>query len=82
MTRYFSFVMANDKDICKRIDWYDDIKTPLLTSLLQCDTGIESLRERAKVLHNITLEKIYGLTGDAEMLTDEELFIKKIIDSR
>jgi hypothetical protein len=34
------------------------------------------------VLHNITLEKIYGLTGDAEMLTDEELFIKKIIDSR
>ena len=32
--------------------------------------------------HAKEVEKIYGLTGDAEMLTDEELFIKKIIDSR
>jgi hypothetical protein len=37
--RYMSFVMAKDRELKHRIDWYDEIKTPLLTALILCDSG-------------------------------------------
>lgn len=39
-----------------RIDWYDEIKTPLLTSLILCDTGKDALKDRIKIMHQIAID--------------------------
>ena len=46
MTNLLNFVLGTEKDFQGRIEWYDEIKTPLLTSLILCDTGKEALSER------------------------------------
>lgn len=67
-----SFVLGNhDKEVRGRIDWYDEIKTPLLTSLILCDTGKEALKERTELMHNLTIEKVFSLDEEGP-LTDEE----------
>ena len=43
--------MSKDREILNKIDWYDEIKTPLLTTLILCDTGKNSLVERIEKLH-------------------------------
>ena len=45
------FVLSKDREIKNRIDWYDEIKMPLLTTLILCDTGKQALAERAAQLH-------------------------------
>lgn len=79
ITRFMQFVLGSkDQDVRGRIDWYDEIKTPLLTSLILCDNGKEALRERTKILHELTLDRCFNLEGDAK-LTSEEKFIATVV---
>ena len=80
MTNYLHFVVQ-DHDARNRIDWYDEIKTPLLTSLILCDTGKEALKDRQETLHRIMLSNMTNL-GTEESLTEEELFMKTVLASK
>ena len=46
VTRFLKFIFESNRDYCNRVDWYDEIKTPLLTSIILCDTGNETLERR------------------------------------
>jgi len=79
ITRFIHFVLGTkDQDVRGRIDWYDEIKTPLLTSLILCDNGKEALKERTKILHDLTIDRCFNLDGDAK-LTSEEKFIATVV---
>ena len=41
------FAFAGDKEVSSRLDWFDEVKTPLLTTLMMCDGGTDRLNERA-----------------------------------
>ena len=43
LTNYLKFVVSNNNEQLSRLHWYDEIKTPLLTSLILVDAGTESL---------------------------------------
>jgi hypothetical protein len=43
---FLHFILHHDREARSRVDWYDEIKTPLLTSLILCDTGKETINER------------------------------------
>ena len=82
MTRYLKFAFADDVDLKSRVDWYDEIKTPLLTSLILCDSGEQALTQRSKELHSLSLEKCYSVQQQTsfaeERLTLEERFVRLV----
>ena len=81
--RCFSFIFENNRDLRNRIDWYDEIKTPLLTSLILCDTGKEALDDKMKAIKEIALESIdLGIKEGQEPLTQEEAFVKKAVNNK
>lgn len=46
ITHYLQFVIGKNDEFRNRLQWYDEIKTPLLTSLILVDSGREALEER------------------------------------
>jgi hypothetical protein len=74
--------MAGDREARNKIDWYDEIKTPLLTSLILCDTGKSALIERTEQLHKMAIENLTSFADEIGPLTDEEIFMSKVINSR
>jgi acetone carboxylase gamma subunit len=63
MTRYLSFVLQSENQLKNRVDWYDEIKTPLLTTLILCDTGKEKLKERGEILHKFSIDQVHSFAG-------------------
>lgn len=74
ITKNLQFTLQPNADFVKRLLWYDEIKTPLLTSLILCDTGQEALSDRIQLLHKISLDKVMSLN---ECMTEEEQFMAK-----
>ena len=72
---------SQNREVRGRIDWYDEIKTPLLTSLILSDNGQETLKDRTKILHELTLDRCFDLDGTAK-LTEEEEFIQTVVASK
>ena len=46
VSRYILFVFGQEREVRMRCEWYDEIRTPLLTSLVLCDTGKDELQGR------------------------------------
>ena len=63
--------MFSDLETRSRLDLYDEIKSPLLTSLILCDTGRDAIVERQAELRQIMLNNVSDLR-DSELLTQEE----------
>ena len=83
ISRFIQFVMSENRDVKNKIDWYDEIKTPLMTSLILCDTGKEALIDRTEQLHKLAVQKLDLYENDEdEPLLQEEVFMKKVVDSR
>lgn len=60
-----------------RLRWFEEIKVPLLTSLLFIDEkGKANLQERVKSLNKLILEHVVpSLPDECEAMTEEEAFI-------
>ena len=52
MTEFMEYVHL-DRVVRWRMNWYNEIKIPMLTAAILNDSGVESLNERIEVLHKI-----------------------------
>jgi len=58
------------------MNWYNEIKIPLLTVGILNDQGTESLHQRAEALHKLVTETIIpALPGDSKGYTSDEEFL-------
>jgi hypothetical protein len=58
-----------------RLNWYNELKIPLLTSIILHDYGKNNLEERVNVLHKLVTEEIVpALPETSPVLTSEERF--------
>jgi hypothetical protein len=59
-----------------RLNWYNELKIPLLTAVIMLDNGFNKLDERVDVLHRLVTKNIVpALPGDSPAQTPEEMFI-------
>jgi len=75
MTDFFEYVLQ-DKETRWRINWYNEIKMPMLTAAILADTGKDSLNQRIDLLHSFIVNNVLpSLPGDSPALTKEEEFV-------
>jgi hypothetical protein len=61
-----------------RVDWYDEIKTPLLTSLLLLDKdGSARLHDRESELKQVALSKCFTVDEQQAITTIQENFMQE-----
>lgn len=59
-----------------RINWYNEIKIPMLTSAIMFDNGKQSLLDRIEELQNLVVNNIIpALPGTNKAMTVEEEFV-------
>ena len=59
-----------------RINWYNEVKIPMLTAAILFDNGQESLDERINILHELVTKQVLPpLPNDKLVLTAEEEFM-------
>ena len=74
MSDFVEYVF-NDRVVKWRVNWYNEIKIPLLTTGILYDNGQESLMQRVDVLHEIVTKSVVPpLPGDVKSLTSDEEF--------
>jgi len=72
-----------DRPIKWRINWYNEIKVPMLTAAVLTDTGVDSLEERTDLLNGIIKDHILPcLPLDPEVRTPEEEFMFSALRNR
>ena len=72
-----------DRSFKWRIQWYNEIKIPMLTAGILVDNGQDSLLEKTKLLHSIVLRGFDPpLPGDSKALCPEEEFIQIALKSQ
>ena len=65
----------NDRAVKWRVNWYNEIKIPLLTTGILYDNGEQSLMSRVDLLHEMVTKTVMPpLPGDVKSLTPEEEF--------
>ena len=75
MTDFLEYVFP-ERETKWRINWYNEIKIPMLTAGVMSDTGKHSLEERIDLLHGFVTKHILPvLPGDPEARTPEEDFV-------
>ena len=66
MTDFLEYVFP-ERETKWRINWYNEIKVPMLTAGVMSDTGKHSLEERIDLLHGLITKHILPvLPGDPE----------------
>lgn len=65
-----------ERPIKWRINWYNEVKVPMLTAGVLADAGVESLEERIDLLHGLITKHILpSLPDETEARTPEEEFM-------
>jgi hypothetical protein len=75
-------VFGQEREVRMRAEWYDEIRTPLLTSLILCDTGKDDLKERIKGIHQLMVERAMSLDAGQGVLSEEEKFMNLCLQNR
>ena len=76
MTEFMEYVFQ-EKTILFRIRWFNEVKTPMLTTCILFDNGSESLDQRMQELRDIVVNNVIpALPGDSTVLTHEETYMK------
>lgn len=82
MSDFVEYLMP-EAHMLKRINWYNEIKIPLLTAQVLLDTGHEGLQLKLDELHQIVSTGQHPpLPGDPQLLTAEEEFLKMSLRNR
>lgn len=75
MTEFLEYLFT-DRSIRWRINWYNEVKIPMLTAGILFDNGHQSLQERVATLHKLVTGSILPeLPGDPKGLTPDEEFV-------
>lgn len=75
MTDFIEYLFT-EKATRWRINWYNEIKIPMLTAGIMFDCGHQSLENRVEELRKIVIENIIpALPNDNSAKTPEEEFI-------
>lgn len=82
MTDFVEYVFP-ERPIKWRINWYNEIKIPMLTAGVLTDTGYESLNERIDQLHEFVLKNtLPPLPNEKVPRTEEEEFVLLALKNR
>ena len=72
-----------DRETKWRLNWYNELKIPLLTALLLNDDGQARLEERIASLHALVMDNILpSLPDSPDATTNEEAFVLTGLKSR
>ena len=75
MTDFLEYILT-DRALRWRINWYNEIKIPMLTTGIIFDNGKESLEQRMKELNNLVINNIMpALPREPSAMTPEEEFV-------
>jgi hypothetical protein len=74
ISEFVEYVMPS-RETRWRVNWYNEIKIPMLTSAIMYDSGRQSLQRRVEMLDKIVTENmIPALPKDTHAMTPEEEF--------
>ena len=75
LTDFLEYLFT-ERAIRWRINWYNEIKIPMLTSAIMFDNGKQSLLDRIEELQNLVVNNIIpALPGTNKAMTVEEEFV-------
>jgi hypothetical protein len=76
MTDFLDYIFQ-DRALKWRMNWYNEIKIPMLTTSILFDSGTHSLQQRLDELRKLVVENIIpALPGDNSAMTPEEEFVQ------
>jgi len=82
MTDYLEYLFT-DRAVRWRINWYNEVKIPMLTSAILFDNGEQSLQHKLDILNDLVVKNILpALPGDSKGMTPEEEFMAIALRNR
>ena len=76
LTDFLEYIFI-DRQTRWRINWYNEVKIPMLTAAILFDNGTDLLQDKIDVLHNIVSKGINPpLPDEGSLMTSDEEFIQ------
>ena len=82
MTDFMEYVHT-DRAVRWRINWFNEIRVPMLTAAILFDNGSESIDQRIAYLQKLVRENILPtLPHESKAMTNEEIFVLASLRNR
>ena len=83
ITEALEYIHSNDRHLKWRLNWFNEVKYPMLTACILFDNGKAHLKQRIDVLHSLVIKNTNPpLHGDEPKLSAEEEFVRISMKSK